>query len=162
MIKLFVMDVDGTLTDGKLFIGPSGELFKGFHSQDGMGITLLHKAGIHTAIITGRQSEIVEARAKELGIKEVFQKIKDKRPVLEKLVADLGLTMEEVAYIGDDTNDLGCLSIAGKAFIPANAVDAIRGHGFIGLSRSGGEGAVREAIDLVFGFEDKTSARETF
>jgi len=159
MIKLFVMDVDGTLTDGKLFIGPSGELFKGFHSQDGMGITLLHKAGIHTAIITGRQSEIVEARAAELGIKEVFQKIKDKKPVLEKLIADLGLAMEEVAYIGDDSNDLDCLFVAGKAFIPANAVDAVKGQGFIELSKCGGEGAVREAIDTILGLSDLQEGR---
>jgi 3-deoxy-D-manno-octulosonate 8-phosphate phosphatase (KDO 8-P phosphatase) len=101
VVKLLVMDVDGTLTDGKIYMGESGEIMKAFDVKDGCAIhTLLPKYGITPVMITGRQSKITENRAKELGVKMLFQGVGNKLPLLEKLAADSGVTLEEIAFIG--------------------------------------------------------------
>lgn len=148
-IKLFIMDVDGTLTDGKVYIGPGGEEFKAFNIKDGLGIKYLIKRGIVPAIITGRKSEIVLTRAKELGIEEVYQGIEDKLSVYHQLVEKYKLNAEEVAFIGDDLNDLSLLDQVGLSFCVADAVETVREKVDYVTKQKGGEGAVREAIDLI-------------
>ncbi|WP_413378267.1 KdsC family phosphatase [Alkalihalobacillus sp. 1P02AB] len=146
-IKLIVLDVDGVLTDGKLYIGSNEEEYKAFHTQDGMGISLVRYSGIKVAIITGRKSPAVEKRAQELKIDFVYQGIDDKLSILEELLNDLNLTKEEVCYIGDDINDLPILQVVGFAAAPVNAVKAVKNHVHFIASKNGGEGAVREIID---------------
>ena len=102
-IKMLIMDVDGTLTDGKIYLGNDGEELKAFNVKDGLGINLLHREGIIPAIITGRKSEIVNIRARELRIEEVYQGVKDKLAVYKHLKEKYGL---QIAYVGDDLNDL--------------------------------------------------------
>lgn len=156
-IKLLAMDVDGTLTDGKIHISGAGELFKSFHVQDGYGITrILPKIGIRPVIITGRNSEIVTWRAKELGITDVYQGISDKRSTLERIAAQYLLEAQEVAFIGDDMNDAPCFAYAGLTFAPANAVDSLRPLATVMLSHNGGEGAVRECIEYLKEFNEGT------
>jgi len=150
-VKLFIMDVDGTLTDGKIYIGPQGEVFKAFNTKDGLGIKRLREKGIIPVIITGRSSEIVVARAKELGIDEIYQGIKDKLAVYRHLVDKYKVNDEEVAFIGDDLNDLPLLNKVGLSFGVADAVEAVRAAVDYVTKQKGGEGAVREAIDLILG-----------
>jgi len=148
-IKLFIMDVDGTLTDGKIYIGPRGEEFKAFNTKDGLGIKYLIEKGIVPVIITGRHSEIVLTRAKELGIEEVYQGIEDKLATYHQLVEKYKLDAEEVAFIGDDLNDLSLLDQVGLSFCVADAVETVREKVDYVTKQKGGEGAVREAIDLI-------------
>ena len=107
-IRLVAMDVDGTLTDGKIYVGPQGEVMKAFHVRDGYRLVQCPQRGIITAIITGRESEIVAFRSRELHITEVRQGVRDKRPVLDELMQQYQCAPEEVLYIGDDCNDLTC------------------------------------------------------
>src|SRR5690606_18787811 len=118
--------VDGTLTDGKVYIGPQGEIFKAFNIKDGLGIRLLIEKGIIPVIITGRNSEIVTTRARELGIEEVYQGVQDKLEIYRKLKKKYGVTDEEVAFIGDDLNDLPLMNVAGLSFAVADAIQAVR------------------------------------
>jgi 3-deoxy-D-manno-octulosonate 8-phosphate phosphatase (KDO 8-P phosphatase) len=146
-IKLLVLDVDGVLTDGKLFIGSDGEEYKAFHTQDGMGISLARYTGVKIAIITGRKSPAVEKRANELKIDYVYQGIHDKLGVLHDIMSDLTITLDEVCYIGDDINDLPILQVVGYPTAPANAVAPVKAHVQYVAGSNGGEGAVREIID---------------
>jgi 3-deoxy-D-manno-octulosonate 8-phosphate phosphatase, YrbI family len=148
-IRLFVMDVDGTLTDGKIYIGHDGEFIKAFHVRDGQGLALLRQRGILTAIITGRISEIVERRAAELKIDRVFQGIGDKLTVLKALCADLGVSPEETAYIGDDLPDLPVMTYVGVGMCPADAAAEVRLAAKLVLPSRGGEGAVRDAVEWI-------------
>lgn len=148
-IKMFIMDVDGTLTDGKIYISPRGEEFKAFNVQDGLGIKLLRERGIIPVIITGRNSEIVRIRAAELGIDEVYQGVDDKLAVYRGLKEKYSLADEEVAYIGDDLNDLPLINLAGLSFAVADAVQAVKEKVSFVTTRNGGEGAVREAIEVI-------------
>lgn len=148
-IKLLVLDVDGVLTDGKLFIGSDGEEYKAFHTQDGMGISLAHYAGIKTAIITGRKSEAVTKRANELKINYVYQGIHEKMEVLEEIIQDLQIDLNEVCYIGDDINDLPILQQVGFPASPNNAVEIVKEHSQYVAKLNGGEGAVREILDSI-------------
>ena len=110
MIKLLVMDVDGTLTDGKIYMGNEGEVFKAFDIKDGCGIhDLLKPNGIEPIIITGRRSKILENRAKEIGINSLFQGVSDKVLKLNEILSERNLELSDVAYIGDDINDLTCM-----------------------------------------------------
>lgn len=146
-IKMFAMDVDGTLTDGKIYIGNRGEVFKAFDVKDGLGIKKLMNAGILPVIITGRSSEIVTYRCKELGIQFVYQGVKDKLQLLQKIADEQEIGLDEVAYIGDDLNDYEVLKMVGVGFVPNDAISDLNGNGLIRLSKKGGRGAVREAID---------------
>lgn len=148
-IRLLVLDVDGVLTDGRLFISARGEEFKVFHVRDGAGLVAIRKAGIKAAIISGRSSEAVDRRAAELGIEIVRQGVVDKGAALSALVEELGLESREVACIGDDTPDLPMLALAGLAIAVADAHPQVRGAAHWVTTVPGGLGAVREACDLL-------------
>lgn len=148
-VRLLAMDVDGTMTDGKIYIGQTGEMMKAFHVKDGQGIALLRGSGVVTAIITARQSEIVRRRADELHIDEVCQGVSDKQSVLCALCEKYGISPEETAYIGDDLGDLSALNYAGVAMCPSDAVPAVRQAADLVLPSRGGEGAIRDAAEWI-------------
>ena len=149
-VKLFVMDVDGTLTDGKIYVGADGEMMKAFNVKDGYALIRCEEYGIRTAIITGKSSQIVENRAKTLKINDVFQGVKDKITVLENLVSKYGYEWSEVAYIGDDENDLECMKKCGYSACPFDSVKTVIETADYVCSHKGGEGAVREILDKIF------------
>jgi len=150
MIKLLVIDVDGTLTDSKIYLGENGEIMKVFNVKDGCAIhDILPEHGIIPIIITGRKSKIVENRAHELGVELVFQGIKDKLALLKNLVTENGVTFEEIAYIGDDISDLECIKVCGISGCPADAVDDIKNKVNYTCRNKGGEGAVREFVEWI-------------
>lgn len=148
--KLVVMDVDGTLTDGNIYISSDGEQFKAFNIKDGYGVKhILKKYGIQTAIITGRQSKIVEKRAEEIDIDYLYQGVENKLTCLEQIIEKLECTFEEVVYIGDDVNDLPCMEKVGMSCCPADAHERVkRAVGYI-AEKKAGQGAVRECIDYL-------------
>jgi 3-deoxy-D-manno-octulosonate 8-phosphate phosphatase (KDO 8-P phosphatase) len=148
-VKLMIFDVDGVLTDGGLYYGDEGELFKRFNVLDGAGIKLLQRFGIDTAIITARQSEIVNQRAAGLGITHVYQGAHDKRAALEQLAAKLGLSTTQCGYIGDDLIDLPILIRVGFAASVANCHPEVRPRVHYVARHGGGHGAVREVCDLI-------------
>ena len=148
MIKYLVMDVDGTLTDGKIYMGNDGEVMKAFSIKDGCGIhDILIPAGITPVIITGRTSKIVENRCGEIGIQEIYQGISNKIEKLLSITDDLS----SVAYIGDDINDLSCMKpvkkAGGKIGCPADAVMKVKDLADFVSTKNGGDGAVREFIE---------------
>ena len=148
-IGLLVLDVDGVLTDGRLHFDAAGNEFKVFHAHDGYGIRRLLEAGIHVAIISGRQSVAVKKRAAELGIEHVYLKASNKLAILADLIDQLKIDYEAVACVGDDVPDLACMEKAGLAVAVADAhpdLDAVADwHTHLG----GGRGAVREVCDLL-------------
>ncbi len=147
-IKVFIMDVDGTMTDGKIYMGTSGELFKAFNIKDGYGIhEILPENGVTTVIMTGRASEIVSNRAKELDIDIVLQGIKDKRSAVLELADRLQCKREEMAYIGDDIIDISAIEECGVAACPNDAVKEVREVCDYICKKEGGAGAVREFIE---------------
>ena len=149
-IKMLVMDVDGTLTDGCIYMGPNGEAMKAFNCQDGYAIAqILPKLGITPVIITGRRSAIVANRAAELKITHLHQGVADKLPKLQEIAAELGAAAAEIAYIGDDLNDLDCMRYCGFTGCPGDAVPEIREIADFVSNRNGGRGAVREFVDLI-------------
>lgn len=148
-IKLLALDVDGVLTDGGLYIGAEGEACKRFNVQDGLGISCAIRNNLIVAIITGRQSEIVCRRAAEVGITEIYQGVKDKKGMLKELAVKHSLQLTEVAYMGDDLNDLSALSIAGFSCAPANAVQEVKERVHFIAAKNGGEGAVREVVETI-------------
>ena len=149
-IKLFVMDVDGTLTDGKINMGPEGELFKSFNIRDGYGINeMLPVHGIVPAIITGRTSTIVENRAKELHVKELYQGRHDKLNTLKELMQKYDCQKENVAYIGDDILDIVCMKECGVIGCPSDACQQVKDIAQYICTNKGGDGAVREFIEYV-------------
>ncbi len=156
MIKLLILDVDGCMTDGGVIYSSDGSESKAFNIKDGLGIATWVKMGHQVAIITGRNSNIVQRRAEELGIQHIFQGIKDKDRVLKELVESLGLKFYEVAAIGDDLNDLNMLNTVGRSFTPNDGVDEIKSVVDTVLSIKGGRGAVREMIDIIVKENDLT------
>lgn len=148
-IQLLVTDVDGVLTDGRLYFGNSGEELKAFSILDGLGIKLLRDSGIDTAIITGRRSELVARRARELNITRIYQGREDKRQALEEICADLKLPLSAVAYVGDDLPDLAAIRAAGLGVAVANAHPFVAQHADWQTSSAGGSGAVRETCELI-------------
>ena len=147
-IKMLVMDVDGTLTDGHIYIGAEGEIMKAFHVQDGYAIAhVLPEKSIVPVIITGRSSKIVERRAAELKITHLHQGISNKLTKLKEVADALGVAAEEIAYIGDDVNDLDCIRYCGLTACPADAVGAVRNA----VDYICGSGAVREFVDMFVG-----------
>ena len=149
MIRLFAMDVDGTLTDGGVYISSEGSESKRFDIQDGMGITRFRRAGGKIALISGRYSAATERRAKELKIDIVVNGVGEKLPVLKKIAEELGLTPDEVAYAGDDVNDIDCAKWAGFGAAVANAVTELKTVADYVTQRRGGDGAVREITDIL-------------
>ena len=153
-IKLLALDVDGVLTDGSIYISPAGEVFKGFNAKDGMGISCALRSGLQIAVITGRQSPIVERRCEELGITLLQQGVKDKRLALQQMAQKLGLVREEIAYMGDDLNDIPAFKASGLNIVPADAAIEVMAVADIITKASGGRGAVREAITMILAAQD--------
>jgi 3-deoxy-D-manno-octulosonate 8-phosphate phosphatase (KDO 8-P phosphatase) len=147
-VRLLVFDVDGVLTDGGLYYGPGGEVMKRFDVKDGHGLVLARQAGLHTAILTARSSEMVEVRGRELGLSAVLQGRKDKGAGLRELLSRLEVPPEECAYMGDDVNDLAPMALAGLAACPADAVAEVRQQADFVAHNFGGHGAARELIEL--------------
>lgn len=160
-IKLFVMDVDGTLTDGRIYMGAQGEVMKAFDVRDGYAIAhILPQLGITPVIITGRSSAIVAQRAKELKIIELYQGVSDKLAKLKEVAQKYGASADEVVYIGDDLNDLDCIRYCGMTACPMDAVDEVKKQVTYVCRHSGGNGAAREFIEYLLnaptvGEEDK-------
>ncbi len=148
-VRLLVLDVDGVLTDGRLYISAAGEELKVFHVRDGSGLVSLRRAGIEVAIISGRDSAAVTRRADELGIQHVMQGVADKGAALEALLSELGIAAEEAACMGDDTPDLPMLKRAGLAIGVADSHPALHDSVHWLTPSPGGRGAVREACDLL-------------
>lgn len=150
-VKLIIMDVDGTLTDGGIYIGENGELFKAFHCRDGFGIKLAQRVGLKIAIITGRKSRPAEVRAGELGIEPdaIWQGNLDKREAYIQLKERFQVTDEEIAYIGDDILDLPIMVQVGFTGAVANAVIEVKNRSCVVSDYNGGEGAVREVIEFI-------------
>ncbi len=151
-IKLFISDVDGTLTDAGMYYGENGEELKKFNTQDGKGFELLRKSGIKTGIITSEITKIVEKRAKKLRVDYLYQGVEheSKLEVVKSICKKENISLDEVAYIGDDINCKELLQRVGIAACPANAVDEIKSiPQIIKLSRRGGEGAVREFVEII-------------
>lgn len=148
-IRLAVFDVDGVLTDGRLFLSDSGDEYKVFHTRDGHGLVMLRKAGIELAIISGRTSRAVAQRMTELGMRHVHQGVRDKVVVLEQILADLELRVEETAYMGDDLPDLPVMRKVGLAVAVADAHGSVRQEAHWVTTLPGGQGAVRELCDLI-------------
>lgn len=148
-IKMFAFDVDGTLTPGILIFGPEGEAYKVFNSHDGLMLNLVRKLGFKVGFITGRNSPLVEVRAKELHVDFVMMGVKDKVAALSEKLAEYGMKWDEVAYMGDDLNDLPILSRSGYSGCPANACNENRGLSDFVSHYNGGEGAAREFMEDV-------------
>lgn len=149
-IKLLVMDVDGTLTDGCIYVSAQGECMKAFNVKDGYGIAqILPKIDITPVIITGRKSEIVNKRAAELNITHCYQGVSDKLTLLKDIAKEMDITPAEIAYIGDDLNDMDCIVFCGISACPADSADAVRQSVDYVCKSVGGRGAVREFIDYL-------------
>lgn len=157
-IKLAIFDVDGVLTDGRLYFLEDGSEFKTFNTLDGQGIKMLIASGVATAIISGRKTPVVERRAKNLGIEHLYQGREDKLVVLDELLGQLGLNYEQVAYLGDDLPDLPVIRRVGLGMAVANAATFVRQHAHgITLAR-GGEGAAREFCELIMSAQGSLEA----
>jgi 3-deoxy-D-manno-octulosonate 8-phosphate phosphatase (KDO 8-P phosphatase) len=157
-IELIVLDVDGTMTDSRITYSETGDEIKSFNVKDGLAIASWRKLGKQVAIITGRSSSIVARRAKELHIEHFYQGIHNKKEVLETLLKKLDLTMDNVAAIGDDLNDLQMLKSAKISFVPRDASAYVDKVATVVLSKKGGNGAVREMIEQLIvkeGLEEK-------
>jgi 3-deoxy-D-manno-octulosonate 8-phosphate phosphatase (KDO 8-P phosphatase) len=148
-IKLVLSDVDGVMTDGKLLYLPGGGEAKSFHSRDGLGIALAHHVGLRTGIVSGRSCEVVTNRAAELKMAVVRQGVKDKGKALREVLAEEGLTSRQVAYIGDDVNDLPILTEVALSAAPADAAFEVRAQVFMVLQARGGEGCLREFLEAI-------------
>ena len=148
-IRCLVLDVDGVLTKGEITYTSSGEELKTFHAKDGMGLAIAHSMGLQTAIITGRTSPIVERRAKELNISHIQMGSHNKSVGLQVVLDTLQLEAHEVAYMGDDLNDLGVMSRVGLAMTPQDGVAEIKDIAHYICQANGGEGAVREAVEYI-------------
>lgn len=143
------MDVDGTLTDGKIYMSNNGELMKAFNIKDGYAIAHIQENNIIPVIITGRMSDIVKKRCIELGIEEIYQGVTDKVHKLREVCEKMGANLSDVAYIGDDVNDLSCMQLCGYTACPADAIKKVRDSVDYICEEKGGEGAVREFIDYI-------------
>lgn len=148
-VRLLILDVDGVLTDGSIILDNEGNEFKSFNVRDGHGIKMLIRAGVKVAIITGRHSKVVDRRARELGITEVFQRCHIKTVAYEHLLEKFGVSDREVAYVGDDIVDLSILSRAGLPVAVADAAEEAKGAAHMVTANRGGRGAVREVCDLI-------------
>jgi 3-deoxy-D-manno-octulosonate 8-phosphate phosphatase (KDO 8-P phosphatase) len=156
-IKLLLLDVDGVLTDGRIFLDNQGNELKAFHVRDGHGIKMAQKAGIIVGIITGRISEVVNIRARELGITEVHQGSHEKILVYDSILGRYGFRDEEVAYMGDDIVDVDIFKRTGLAVTVDDADPSVKPHVDMITEKAGGRGAVRELINLILKQQGKLS-----
>jgi 3-deoxy-D-manno-octulosonate 8-phosphate phosphatase (KDO 8-P phosphatase) len=148
-IKLLLMDCDGVLTDGRIWLFENGEEQKGFHTRDGLGIDLFHRAGLRSGIISGRTSSAVQKRAQGLGMSFVIQGCEDKRKAFAETLEHAGVENLEVAFIGDDLNDIPLMLRSGLGVAVADAALETREHAHYVTTAAGGSGAVREVIELI-------------
>ena len=148
-IRLLILDVDGTLTDGRLYYGPRGEALKVFHVRDGLGIKQLGQAGIHVAVISGRSSKMTAVRCRELGVEHVVQGTEDKVVAFEKLRKKLKVDVSESACVGDDRPDVPLMKVVKLAFAVADAHEDALSAAHVVTSLPGGQGAVREVCDYL-------------
>ena len=157
-VKLFVCDIDGVFSDGRIYLGNNGEELKAFHTKDGYGIKALGASGVDVAVITGRKSNIVQTRMSALNVKHIVQGEENKLPALKAMMAALKLTPEQVAYIGDDMPDFDCLNYVGLSIAVNDAHPAIlKLCHYITYTR-GGFGAVRETCDLIMQSQNTLAA----
>jgi 3-deoxy-D-manno-octulosonate 8-phosphate phosphatase (KDO 8-P phosphatase) len=157
-VRLLILDVDGVLTDGRLYFGPQGEAIKVFDVRDGHGIKLLHEAGVRTAILSSRKSGIVALRARELGIAFVLQGEADKARGLAKLIAETGIAVEHCGYVGDDWPDLPVLQQVGFAAAVADARPEVKAVAHWTANSNGGYAAVREVAEFILGAQGRLQA----
>ncbi|MGI2015042.1 3-deoxy-manno-octulosonate-8-phosphatase KdsC [Shewanella oncorhynchi] len=158
-IKLLICDLDGVFSDGRIYLSNSGEELKAFHTRDGYGVRSLLTSGFNLAVITGRQSKIVENRMTALGVTHIYQGVDNKFEPYEALLALYGVTPEEVAYIGDDIVDLPVMNVVGLAVSVADGHPYVRQHAHFVTTLNGGHGALRELTDLLLLSQNKfTSA----
>ena len=148
-IKLLVLDVDGILSDGRIYITSSGEEIKAFDARDGLAVVALLRRGIEVAVISGRYSKPVEIRCGELGIKHVYQEVSDKKRILKELSESLKVSPEEIACMGDDINDIAMMTFAGVCATVPEAHPAVRRIAHYITENPGGRGAVREFAELI-------------
>ncbi|HEX9180141.1 MAG TPA: HAD-IIIA family hydrolase, partial [Burkholderiales bacterium] len=158
-IRLLMLDVDGVLTDGRLYFGPSGEELKVFHSRDGHGLKMLRESGVELAIITGRSSRALERRAAELGIGRLYQGVEDKAAVMEELLSELGIERAAAACMGDDVVDLPLMRRCGLAFTVPDAPEIVRRHAHFVTRHAAGAGAVREACEVIMSAQGSLQKR---
>ena len=149
MIKLILLDVDGTLTDGGIYLGNSGEELKKFNVKDGYAIVNVPKLGIEFGIITGGKSELLKRRAEKLKIKYLFQGISEKTLILDEIINQTGLKEEEIAYMGDDLNDMAIIKRIGFSGTPLDGANEVKSIADFISTKNGGEGAVREFIVVI-------------
>jgi 3-deoxy-D-manno-octulosonate 8-phosphate phosphatase (KDO 8-P phosphatase) len=155
-IRLFATDVDGVLTDAGMYYSESGEELKKFNTRDGMGIKLLQRAGVITAIVTQERTKLVAWRGEKLMIPEVHQGVMDKLSLVREMAERHGLTLDEVSYIGDDINDLATLKAVGFSATPADGLpQVVRAVDYV-CAKKGGEGAVREIIEMILKAQHKS------
>ena len=157
-IKMVLLDVDGVLTDGRLYYGNSGEELKAFDIQDGLGIKLLQKGGIDVGIITGRTSELLKRRTDELNIKLLVQGREDKLTALNEILVDSTINLEEIAFVGDDLPDLAVIRRVGLGITPANGNHIVASQALWQTQKGGGNGAVREVAELILSAQNKLNA----
>lgn len=158
-IRLIAFDVDGILTDGGLYLSDSGEEFKRFNSLDGHGLKMLKASGVELAIITGRTSRCVELRAHNLGIRHLYQGVGDKLGAMKNLLGQLGLAPAAAAFMGDDVVDLPVMRQVGLALSVPDAPQVVRDRAHYVTQRSGGNGAVREACELLMSAQGTLDAQ---
>ncbi|MCW9048415.1 MAG: 3-deoxy-manno-octulosonate-8-phosphatase KdsC [Gammaproteobacteria bacterium] len=148
-IKLVIFDIDGVLTTGALFIGDDGQEYKAFHSKDGHGLRMLQDSGVEVAIITGRTSNVVAHRAKDLGITRIYQGKREKLPAYEELIKETGLNHEQIAYVGDDVVDLPVMSKVGLAICVQDGHSFVKQHSHWITESNGGCGAGRDVCEMI-------------
>lgn len=148
-IKLVIFDIDGVMTDGSLFFGDDGQEYKAFNSFDGHGLRMLQECGVKVAIITGRQSNVVKHRMKDLGVTLLYQGYRDKKPAFEALLKQVDLTREQITYVGDDVVDLPIMSQLDFAIAVQNAHPFVKQHAHWITERPGGRGAARDVCEFI-------------
>lgn len=148
-IQMVVFDVDGVLTDGRLFIGDDGQEYKAFNSKDGHGMRMLLDSGVDIGIITGRTSEVVRIRMESLSVRHVYQGRREKIPAYEELKAATGITDEHIAFVGDDVVDLPVMQRSGFAVAVQDAHDLVKQHAHWITPSRGGRGAARDVCELI-------------
>lgn len=149
--KLILTDIDGVWTDGGMYYDQTDNEWKRFNTSDSAGVLFAHRLDIPVGIITGEETQIVARRAKKLRIDYLYQNVNDKLAVAKTLCNELGITLKDIAYIGDDIGDINLLKEVGIAGVPANAPDYIRTLGNVQLTKNGGEGVFREFVEIIIG-----------
>jgi 3-deoxy-D-manno-octulosonate 8-phosphate phosphatase (KDO 8-P phosphatase) len=157
-IQMVLLDVDGVMTDGRVLLLPDGQEVKFFSIHDGFGIVCAMKVGIRIGIISGRSSPSLKIRCDELNIKDLYMEKMEKLPVLEQIIKEHNLTYDQIAFIGDDVPDLPVLEKVGLSVAPSNAQESVKTRVDLVLSKAGGDGAVREFLDLLLQAQGKSDS----